>query len=157
MKSGFVLAGIILISFDLNARISFLPESETRGRQAGNVLNVDDDNQTATHDGTTQYPYSSLQECVNNALSGDTIKVAGGSYGYITTMGKSLTILGGYLGGNSADYASGTGGDFSQQGLDPSSTVISGDSANSGVTITRFEEGQFSFQLDNFTGPLQNV
>ena len=58
------------------------------------VICVDDDN-SITQNGSSQYPYSSIQMAIINAGDFDTIKVAAGTYSQIDNLGKPLTILGG--------------------------------------------------------------
>lgn len=114
---------------------------------------VDDGNQTSVEDGSLLRPYRSVQAAIANAGSGDTIKVALGTYGPITTLGKSLTLLGGYPGAVTTAYADGLGGDFSVQGPAPSATIINGggDMNADGVTFTRFDFTAYQVTFDNFT------
>lgn len=115
------------------------------------VLCVDDDNLSSTQNGSSQYPYRSIQAAIANAADHDTILVAAGMYGKIDNMGKPLSILGGYAGSDTASYHAGTGGDFSDRTLDPSLTIISGGVDSIGVNLTRFNFDPFSFVFDNFT------
>ncbi len=117
----------------------------------GAVLHVDDSNTAGTHTGTIQYPFATIQAAIVAAASGDTINVALGDYAPITTLGKALTLRGGYPGATPAAYASGLGGDFTAQGPAPSATVIRGDGTSNGVTFTRFTEEPYFAVLDNFT------
>lgn len=118
---------------------------------AGNVLYVDDGNRSGIQNGTIQYPYEDIQTAVENAVSGDIIKTATGSYGPVETLGKSLTFSGGFTGAVTATYTSGQGGDFSSQAHGPDATVISGGFQNNGVTFTRFDDNAYHGVLDNFT------
>lgn len=117
--------------------------------QAG-VRCVDNDN-ASSQIGSSLYPYSSIQTAVDNAVDNDTIKVAAGSYGQIDNLGKSLVILGGYVGGTASAYSNGTGGNFTTRTSDPTLTVISGGVNNIGVNLTRFDFNPFSLVFDNFT------
>lgn len=110
-----------------------------------------DDNNTVTQNGSSQYPYNSIQTAIINAADNDTINVAIGTYGNINNMGKPLTILGGYTGGTTASYTAGTGGNFSVRTPDPALTVISGGPDSTGVNLTRFTFDPFRLLFDNFT------
>ncbi len=118
--------------------------------QAG-VKCVDNDNNTATHNGSSQYPYIGIQAAITNAVDNDTIKVAAGTYSQIDNQGKILTILGGYQGGTSSSYNAGTGGNFLTRTADPTLTIISGGVDSIGVNLTRFNFNPFTLVFDNFT------
>ncbi len=111
---------------------------------------VDNDN-ASSQIGSSLYPYSSIQTAIVNAVENDTIKVAAGSYEQIDNLGKSLVILGGYIGGTASAYANGTGGNFTTRTADPTLTIISGGVNNIGVNLTRFDSNPFSLVFDNFT------
>ena len=115
------------------------------------VIRVDNDNHTSTQNGSSQYPYASIQAAIANAADNDTILVAAGMYGKIDNLGKPLSILGGYPGGDSASYDAGTGGDFSSRTMNPSLTIISAAADTVGVNLTRFTFDPFGFVFDNFT------
>ncbi len=110
-----------------------------------------DDNNAATQNGSSQYPYSSIQMAITNAADFDTIKVAAGSYTSINNMGKPLTFLGGYQGGTTASYNAGTGGNFSTRTPDPALTKINAGIDSIGVNLTRFTFDPFRLLFDNFT------
>ena len=75
--------------------IAVLPSVE------GRALHVDSSSRTATADGSARAPYRSIQDAVDAALNGDTIKVAAGEYrGTVAIREKNLRLLGGY----SADF-----------------------------------------------------
>ena len=117
--------------------------------RAGTTLHVDDSNTTGTEDGTAAHPFNTIQEAVNAATDGDTVKVAAGTYRETVTLSaKGLSLLGGYPGG--ANYAA-TPGDFDDAHRDwnANATTIDGEDARrcvyldaaggeiSGFTITR--------------------
>lgn len=114
-----------------------------------NVQHVDANNQTERQEGTPQYPYRSLQSAIDHAATGDTIKVAVGTYGHITSKNKALSLLGGYPGASPAAYSAGQGGDFNLRALDPGATSIRGGLANDGVTFTRNNHEPYFGVLDN--------
>ena len=89
------------------------------------VVCVDDSN-PSTQNGSSQFPFSSIQSAIVNAVEFDTIKVAAGTYGRIDNMGKPLVFLGGFQGGTTASYNAGTGGVFTTRLTDPLLTTISG-------------------------------
>lgn len=115
----------------------------------GAVLHVDDSNTSGNATGTAQFPFRTLQNAVTAAASGDTLKVAIGTYDAVQSAGKSLTILGGYPGAESSDYAAGRSGVFETRDLDPEATQISGGSGTAGVTFTRFDANPYHGRLDN--------
>ena len=110
-----------------------------------------DDNNTSTQNGSSQFPYNNLQAAVSNAADFDTVKVASGSYDRFDNLGKPLVFFGGYAGGSSASYMSGSGGDFINRSSDPSVTVISGGADSTGITLTRFTPDPYYVVLDNLT------
>lgn len=73
---------------------------------------VDARNTSGTTTGTPTYPYTSITEALANAQSGDTIKVAVGTYGNIVIDNKTIVLLGAYSGATSQEYISGNGGNF---------------------------------------------
>ncbi len=113
------------------------------------VLCVDDDNQNASPDGSTRNPYAGIQAAVMASMPFDTIKVAVGNYGPVNNMGKALTILGGYTGASTANYAAGMNGNFSERSTNPAMTNISAGLDSIAVNITRYSFDAFSFALDN--------
>jgi hypothetical protein len=115
------------------------------------VIFVDNDNNSPTQNGSSQYPYARIQTAIDNAMNFDTIKVASGNYNRIENMGKSLYILGGYEGANSSSYNSGSGGNFSVRIANPAMTIIKGGIDSIGVNLTRFDFNPFGFLFDNFT------
>ncbi len=77
------------------------------------VLHVDQNNGNANADGSTRAPYKNIQEAVDQALTGDSIKVAAGEYrGAVSIIGKNLRLTGGYAGAPAAVYSQGGNGDF---------------------------------------------
>lgn len=104
--------------------IAVLPANEQ-----GRLLHVDKNNVSATADGSTRAPYKDIQQAVDNALNGDTIKVAAGDYrGAVAVTGKNLRLSGGYAGGSSALYSQGGSGDFTSRV--PRSTRLLGEGAD---------------------------
>ena len=89
------------------------------------TLAVDARNTSATHNGTSRYPYATIQAAIAAAAPKDTVKVAGGVYDSVH-IEKSLVLLGGYPGAKSADYQAGTDGDFSTRGKAADSSVLKG-------------------------------
>lgn len=82
--------------------------------ESRSILYVDDSNLTGTQTGSMLYPFIAIQTAINSAGSGDSIYVAAGTYAENCILDdKSLTLSGGFPGGDPSDYASGTGGDFS--------------------------------------------
>ena len=133
---------VFLVSTNMNPLLAQLVQTA--------VICVDDDNSSAKN-GSSQNPYNNIQMAITNAADFDTIKVAAGNYNWINNMGKSLVILGGYTGGTSASYSSGSGGNFSIRTFDATMTVISGGTDTIGVNLTRFTFNPFNFVVDNFT------
>jgi MYXO-CTERM domain-containing protein len=83
-----------------------------------------DDSAPAGGDGSAGAPYQSIQAAVNAAASGDTVKVAAGSYGPVTIDDKEVLLYGGY-----AD-----GGDFTTRSPGQNVTRITGTTAAPTVT-----------------------
>lgn len=117
--------------------------------QTGNLWHVDDSNTSGTEDGTSLYPFISVQAAVVAAQSGDTIKVARGDYGGVDTQGKGLTLLGGYPGATPADYAAGLGGQFANRLLAPGTTTLRGGDSAPGIRFTRFDDSLYWGMVDN--------
>jgi hypothetical protein len=139
-------------SFGLPGLLSVALFLTTAPHAVAGVICVDDDNTTPVQQGTTKYPYASLQAAIDSAANGDTIQVASGTYGQIDNENKALTLRGGYSGATATDYISGLGGDFSQQStVQGGDTVISGGTDKIGVNLTRnTEDPAFSLILDRF-------
>jgi hypothetical protein len=107
--------------------------------------------------GSIAAPYSTIQQAVNHAASGDTIKVAGGLYTYnpatdqvvasfgatgvVQVVGKYLNILGGFT---PAD-----GYTVSNPAATPS--VIDGQGTYRGVFLTALSFGGSALAMDGFT------
>jgi hypothetical protein len=84
----------------------------------GGVLHVDLNNGTPP-DGTAFHPYPTIQGAVNNALDGDTIKVAQGIYTENVALPLfGVLLLGGFQGGSAANYAANIPGDFVTRSTD---------------------------------------
>jgi hypothetical protein len=90
----------------------------------GGVVHVDHNN-AGSENGTALRPYRTIQGAINNAGSGDTIKVAQGTY--IESVGlpwlTGALLLGGFKGGSSADYAANLPGDFVTRSTDHETLV----------------------------------
>jgi hypothetical protein len=97
------------------------------GAQAA-TLNVDDDNQTGTEDGSAAHPFSTVQKAADKAAaSGDVIQVAAGTYAGGTRIErKEVQLLGGFAGGTTAGYAAGTSGDFGSRAPTTKITRLTG-------------------------------
>ncbi|MBD3170327.1 MAG: DUF1565 domain-containing protein [candidate division Zixibacteria bacterium] len=99
-------------------------------------LSVDSAYADSFQAGTEEYPYSSIQLAINNALNGDTVVVANGTYfENIDFIGKAILLTSEYL--NSADTS------------DIYATIIDGDSLGSVVTFRSGEDT--SSVLNGFT------
>ncbi|MES2587908.1 MAG: T9SS type A sorting domain-containing protein [Bacteroidota bacterium] len=96
-----------------------------------NVFHVDDSNLSGTEDGSSSKPFNSIIEAVNFAISGDTIKVATGSYSPISISEKKIHLLGGFLGGSIANYDATISGDFNSRDFESNLTTIQGDGTQS--------------------------
>lgn len=103
---------------------------EVRG---ATTWHVDARNQGA-QDGTTKAPRRSLQEAIDKAADGDTIKVATGVYEPIKVSDKALTLVGGFVGATKDAYAKGAAGDFTVADRDANVTRIAG--TGTGVVVT---------------------
>lgn len=88
-----------------------------------NVICVDVNN-TGTQNGSSSKPFANIAAAIDLALSGDTIKVAEGTYSPVSIIEKKVHLLGGYLGGSSANYASNIAGNFSDRNLVDHNTTI---------------------------------
>jgi alpha-tubulin suppressor-like RCC1 family protein len=96
----------------------------------GRNWHVDDSNRSGIEDGTARYPFTSLLRALNNAGSGDVVKVAAGTYRDMAgATGKIVYLQGGYAGAPS--YNGATEGDFSEtaRSLDrvQNATVLDGE------------------------------
>ena len=110
---------------------------------------VDNDNTTGIEDGSSTYPYNTIQEAIDAAPGSkeSTIRVAGGDYTEnIGVDTKTAHLLGGFEGGTPADYSDGTGGVFDVQYPDTYVTHIQGDGTDAVVKL--LESG--SSTLDGF-------
>jgi hypothetical protein len=100
----------------------------------GRVWYVDKNNGGANPDGSAKAPYKTIQEAVDNALTGDTIKVAAGEYtGAVAIVEKSLRLEGGYTGASADQYSQGGSGDFTTRV--PRSTQLLGAGADQVIDI----------------------
>jgi hypothetical protein len=90
---------------------------------------VDDGNSGGLEYGTAEYPFNTLQEAVDVAADGSTIKLAQGTYsGGLQITDKQVTIMGGYPGGTYPGV-----GDFRDTNRNPdpetNQTVLNGGGA----------------------------
>lgn len=68
-------------------------------------LFVDDDNTSSVEDGSSLYPYRTVQQAIDAASDGAVIAVAAGTYTEnIVVRGVSVHLYGGYAGGSSGDF-----------------------------------------------------
>jgi hypothetical protein len=119
------------------------------------TLCVDDDNTTGTEEGTSQYPYNTLQEAIVAVASNeDTVNVAAGTYAEnIRVEDNTIQILGGYVGGTAADYAGGTGGNFTDRDPTEYTSHIQGDGTDAVVTLINPGAGTLDgFRITGGTG-----
>lgn len=80
------------------------------------VIYVDANNTSGTENGTASRPYRTLTAAIAAAANGAWMKVAKGDYnGQLVLNAKNVYMFGGYAGGSSAGYASGTPGDFTNR------------------------------------------
>ena len=87
---------------------------------------ADDDNLTCIENGSSLYPFHTIQIAIDNATSGDSILVAAGQYlENIAIQDNSLLLLGGYIGGTSGSYAGGAGGNFTYRNPDLYTSLVS--------------------------------
>lgn len=111
---------------------------------------VDKNNTTGTEDGTTAKPYNTIQEAIF-AATGEgphSIKVAQGEYHENVRIDAVIIhLLGGFEGGTSTDYTSGTGGVFDQQ--DPVSLVTRIEGIGTSAVVALLDSG--SSIVDGFT------
>ena len=95
----------------------------------GRAVHVDMNNAGATANGSASAPYRNIQEAVDAALNGDTIKVAAGEYrGAVAIREKNLRLIGGYTGASASVYSRGGSGDFTSRV--PRSSRILGEGAD---------------------------
>jgi len=95
----------------------------------GDTYHVDVRNETGTANGSPAHPFTDIQSALDAAHSGDSVLVAQGKYaGNITVNNKQVVLRGGYAGGSSDQYNSGSSGDFSEQLPKTYVTEIAGES-----------------------------
>jgi len=92
----------------------------------------------ATGDGSISYPYATIDSAIAVSLSGDSIKVSGGTYiQNVTINGKSITVLGGYS------------QDFTERDLTVYETII--DRPSDGYSHHTVELDNATVTFDGFT------
>ena len=107
-------------AFEYVATTAGATKGITRGTSSTKY--VDLNNTTSTVDGSAAKPFRTIQAAVNAAGANATIKVAAGTYKEnVTIPDKGLTLLGGFTGATSAQYAQNKAGDFATS--DPSKHV----------------------------------
>lgn len=117
---------------------------------AAEILCVDARNTTGTETGTTQRPFTTIQAALDAAATGDTVKVAQGTYAEnLVIDNKAVELLGGYAGGTTQAYAGNTAGDFATQNPTASVTTING--ANDAPTIQLLYTDASGTVIDGFT------
>lgn len=114
-----------------------------------NYWAVDDSNQSATQDGTSTYPYRTVQAAIDAASSGDSIRVAAGLYKEnVRVSNKTLHLYGGYPGAESTDYTNGVGGNFSSRSSASYESHLQGNS--SAPVVLFILEGASGSSVDGF-------
>ncbi len=113
------------------------------------VWYVDDGNQTGTENGTASYPFSTIQDAIDTCGSGDSVFVAQGTYTENCVISaKTVSLSGGFFGGDPGDYASGSGGDFSIQ--DPVAYITLIQAQLSSAAVTFVYTGASGSEIDGF-------
>jgi hypothetical protein len=112
---------------------------------------VDDDNTSSVEDGSSLYPYRTVQQAIDAASDGAVIAVAAGTYTEnIGVRGVSVHLYGGYAGGS--------GGDFTTRNPAMYPSHLQGDGQDSVVTLveagTSVVDG---FRITNGSRSLEGV
>ncbi|MFZ5450834.1 MAG: right-handed parallel beta-helix repeat-containing protein [Thermodesulfobacteriota bacterium] len=118
----------------------------------GGVWQVDSRNAGA-EDGSPLYPFRKIQNAVAVAASGDTIKVAQGTY-YENIMfpNRGMILLGGFKGGSAADYLHGNPGDFDTRNrLLQATTISSPDRTIDAINMDNWYSNADTYVIDGFT------
>ncbi|MFC1945172.1 right-handed parallel beta-helix repeat-containing protein [Chloroflexota bacterium] len=112
----------IAVFLTLSLSVALLP---TQQALAQNSVHVDDDNIAGPWDGTESYPYQNIQDAIDAASSGDTVKVTVGTYYDHITLKGGVVVQGA---GENVTTIDGSGSGSVVTGVD-NSTI-------SGFTIT---------------------
>ncbi|MDD3700054.1 MAG: hypothetical protein PHC55_00320 [Bacteroidales bacterium] len=116
--------------------------------QQGQIF-VDQKNQTTVEDGSSLYPYTSINGALEQAVWGDTIKVAQGLYAEnVLIQSKRVFLLGSFAGGTIDEYANGLGGDFLTRDYQSYSTHIQGQNTDPVIELRYETSGTI---IDGFT------
>ncbi len=109
--------------------IAVLPQPNEVG-----AVHVDGNYGGAGSDGSVKAPYRRIQEAVDNAVSGATIKVAAGDYREaVVIRDKDVRLIGGYTGASAAVYSQGGSGDFASRTV--RSTRVLGEGADQVIEV----------------------
>lgn len=116
------------------------PTATSEGAPVTADLYVDDDNTIGTENGSTQFPYNTIQEAIAAASNSDNIAIAAGAYTEnVRIQAKTIHLFGGYVGASTASYAAGNGGNFNDRESPLSATAnrshIQGDRTDAVVTL----------------------
>lgn len=120
------------------------------------ALHVDHNN-GGIEDGSAQHPYRTIQTALNNAVDGDTIKVAQGTYveNAVLPWLSGVLLLGGFQGNSAANYALNQPGDFVTRSTDHVSRITTIQSPTDTTPVvdlgTWNPENPLTYAVDGFT------
>jgi hypothetical protein len=122
------------------------------------VVRVDSRNDTGIEDGSSLRPFRTIQSGLDAASTGETVRVAMGTYGEdLVVDSKSLVLLGGYGGGSTAAYRAGDGGDFESRPGTMQSTVVNGSGAAAVILLRGTNASGSTLDRFRFTGGLHGI